>query len=412
MKFFKFLAVVAMAVSLNVMAAMSPSEIGKLIDSGQLTQAEAALQEVLQERDTAKVHYMLAQVYQQMRRPLDAKNELAKADSMDPKHSYTTNEKYQAQAAKILGTDIPSTPVKVNSPAQIQPPVTTDHSGPTAAGVVIWVLVIVGGVLAAMMVAMALQKRNERRRAKEELEGEIVSLQSRAVRLVENVENAILTEKTSMKPFEEKIAALQIIKGKVLNVYDRAKNSIFETLDDCEALMRECMALEMKLNTTVYMTAGANVDDAGEYRERRAAPRRNVSKVTKAPKVTQRVEPTPQPQVIRETTVVNQGSSLSDVLVTGMILNSMNQHSHTDYEQQRRDEERRERQREQDEADRRERQRRADEEREEENRRSSWSSFSSDSGSSSSWGSSSSDSGSSDSWSSSSSSDSGSDNNW
>jgi len=417
MKFVKYLFVLVLAISLNAFAAMSPKEIGQLIDSGQLVQAEAAMQEVLKTRDTAKVHYLLAQVYQQMRRNVDAKNELAKADAMDPTHSYTTNDKYQAQAAKILGTTT-AAPVVVTQAAPPQRQVITSPSKPSepidgsAVAKVFGYIFGIAFVIALMFyIVIAVGKRREKAQLQEELEKDIAALQARVATLVYTADNALLEAKTAPTPISSKINAIGTIKAKVLELYDRAKNETIADANECATMMTECRSLELSLNTVSLKNYGAApvVEEVvqpepakrpalkPEYRQRPPAPP---------------AQSVPQPThtTHRETVVVNQGSTLNDVLVTSVLLDSMNHnHRNEDYERQQRDDRLREReaedrrQREQDAEDRRERQREAErqarEDREEEARQSTWSSPVSDSGND-------------DNWSSPSSSDSGSDNNW
>ena len=423
MKSIKALFVLVAFVSLNAIAALAPSEIGKLIDAGQLTQAETALQEVLKTHDVAKVHYMLAQVYQQQRRSLDAKNELAKADSMDPAHSYTSNDKYQVQASKILGT------ATVAAQASRSPVPASSQSKATDSGASIGAIVFYFGVgcglgLIGILIFSFVQKRKEATAAKEALDNDINVLQTRVANLVQSVETMLLSEKTSAQPTASKIDAFNTVKRKVLDLYERVKNDAIETATDCAVLLNECRSLEQLLSNVAdksytVVAPGTSVESSAIVPPKREQRRRQSSgKSTWTQQEDSRppAPPAQRPQSVQhETVIVNNGSSIGDVLATSILIDSMTHSRDRDdqlreRENERRDAERAEARREQ----QREDDRRAREEREEESRRSSsWAAPSSDSGSSSFWSSSSSsDSGSSDSWSSSSSSDSGSSDSW
>ena len=423
MKYIKSLFVLLAFVSLNAFAAMSPGEIGKLIDSGNLSAAETALIDVLKERDVAKVHYMLAQVYQQQRRSLDAKNELAKADAMDPTHSYTTNEKYQAQAAKILAV---AAPVAAAAAQVAGHPVAKPAKPDDGVSFGFIMLAITGSIIVIGLVIYGggvYLKRKEEQEAKDALDEKISGLQSRVSTLVQTTENALLSEKTASNPVTGKIDAFSTVKRKVLNLYERVKNDSIETEAAYCTLLDECRSLELLLDTvmTKSYTVSAQADNVQVKTtpkpQRQATVQRNPQgKATWNHQIDERPPAPPAQRPERETIIVNNGSSVGDVLATSILIDSMN-HSHDrEREEARREQEReddrraREQQREDDRREREREEARREQEREEESRRSSsWSSSSSDSGSSSSWGSS--DSGSSDSWSSSS-SDSGSSSSW
>lgn len=390
----------------------SPSQIVAMMDRGDLNGAERAVKKVLEVKDTAKVHYILAQVYLKQGKRTEAQAELARANMMDPEHSYTDNAHYRPVADAIAGRVIKvaaAAPVAAVAAAPVVPEAPFNFAG-------LWVFL---GILAFGALCgggyLWYDARERKRLIAQQLEDSITSLRSKVARLVQDVGAAILNEKTSAAPVAAKLSDLAVINTKVLNLFDRAKNTAGLTDYDVSVLLTESESLRIKLTNIEYRQYGAKVqeeDSAPAYtpppvikRVRRTAETRTAQ----VPRRTSSVQSSSASTASgRDTVVVSNGSNLvTDLLMVDMMLEESRRRD--------RDEADRRRRAERDEEERKA-ERRAEERREEARRQeeSSWSSrsSSSDSSNNDSWSSSSSssDSGSNDSWSSSpsSSSDSGS----
>jgi uncharacterized membrane protein YgcG len=388
----------------------SPSQIATMMDNGDLRGADAALHQVLAVKDTAKVHYMLAQVYLKEGKRPDAQAELARANMMDPYHAYTDNAHYRPVADAIAGRVMPVESHAATPPAVVvvhdSPPANSDNSVKILG--ILLVFIVVGGVTRYLI---------DQRKKKDALKDALALVKAKAVSLVSDSERALLNEKTSASPNSQRLDLLNDINLRILNAYDRAKNLVTEDLDTIQQLSTELSDLQSALSSA------KNTSPSTKKKEARVADYTNHSPVnqpkTEVPNSTPVNSNTPAaataataapatmtPVIINNTG--NNGSSLTDVLIAEELLNS----------QQRANDDRRREQERQDREDRaREQERRAEEQREADRReredswrnsssssdsgnddRWSFSSSSSDSGSNDSWESSSSDSGSSDSW--------------
>ena len=407
MKLAKTLMLTLALISASAFALTSPSQIATMMDNGNLTGAEAAIKEVLTVKDTAKVHYMLAQVYLKEGKRPDAQAELDRANMMDPEHSYTDNQHYRPVADAIAGRVVPAVtaaPVIVphNAPLPMTPASPPDYT-------LLWIFLILFGIAGAGWVGyLAYSNVREKRRKLLEVDQALATLRTKSATLVSAVEKALLNEKTAESPSVAKLGAIQAVQVKALNLYERAKNLITDDFAEVNNMISECGNIRSSLSSVVNRnyetpTPKAKVIDPGLHYEAPVPKTRSPARVRTVAQPAAPVAPPPvvqsTPQAVRETVIVNNSNPVADVLMVDLMLN----------ESRREDERRRER----DAEDRRERlredSRRAERDREEEReRQSSYSSRSSstDSGNSDSWSSSSSssDSGSSDSWSSSSSS--------
>ena len=68
-----------------------PSEVRAAVDSGNYQKAESLLQEVLQEKPSARAHYDLGQVYAKEGKHAQAVNELRQAQALDPSVKFASN---------------------------------------------------------------------------------------------------------------------------------------------------------------------------------------------------------------------------------------------------------------------------------------------------------------------------------
>lgn len=412
---FKYLLLVLAFVTTNAFALMSPQEIGKLIDSGQLAQAEDQLHAVLKVKDTAKVHYMLAQVYLRQKNMAAANQELETADRLDPAHSYTDITRYSQVANMIRGAvaekriTVEAGPVKVIS-QPVQPSTPTNWGA--VFGYTILLALIVGGAIFGFSF---FKKRKETQETLDKKESELTEIKNGTLQLMPQLDAVILEAKTSANVVQEKVDALTKINKQVLNFYAELKDTKVTVDLDTNSLSQELRNLKRKYNDALMIEKGKpevkaevklkiNPTPAPEYHAGKAANAAaskvegiTTSKRSHIPMSKQAPAPTPTPTVVHETVVVNSSNSgLMDAILLNEVLESDRRRE--------RDEERR--------AEERRAEERREREREQERSSSNWWGSGSDSGSDS-WSSSrSSDSGSSSSWSSSSSSDSGSSSSW
>lgn len=331
MKYIKILLLSAMLFSANVFALSSPSQIGAMMDSGNLRGAESALKDVLRSgKDTAKVHYMLAQVYQKEGRLSDARSELGRANQMDPEHSYTDNAHYRPIADVINGR-VNNTNAAVGAPAAVMAVAST----PTDYSFLGYFLLFAVVVSAGIVVFMFFRNKREEQ---EQFDSSNSQLRSGAALLVQDIQKAILSEKTSVAPVAAKLTAINAVNFRALNVYDRVKGLVTTEISDIVRLSDEVADIRQALNEvldadysgtspTVKVTKSRRpVVAAPIEAEEAAIPARVTQTIpAAAPVITQS-----QPQVV----VVggsNNGMSMTDLLVADMIINEPHRHRDDEY---------------------------------------------------------------------------------
>lgn len=328
MKYIKILLLSLMLFSANAFALSSPSQISAMMDAGHLTQAENALHDVLGAgKNTAKVHYMLAQVYLKEGRLPNARNELARANQMDPEHSYTDNAHYRPIADAIAGH-------VVN--ASTGSSVVVVKSDNSFLKVLAGILLL--GLLGWGIVAAYLFYRNKREAEAEFNEAES-KLTSSASKLVQDIQKAILSEKTSVSPSPAKLSAINSVNFRALNVFDRIKSLNTADISDINQLGNEVADIRQALNEVLdadYSGVAPTVKVTKTHKrvvdivEPEAAPApasgAAFAPATAAPVITQAA---PQPQTV----VVNSngGMSMTDFLVADMLINEPRRNYDNDY---------------------------------------------------------------------------------
>ena len=407
MKIIKVMCLMLALVCFDAFAAIAPSEIAHMMDTGNLVGAEAALKDVLKEKDVAKVHYMLAQTYQKMDRPAAAKAELARADSMDPGHSYTDNGHYATIATQIKGA--PVTVTVASAPQAAAPAANNSGLG------VVWLLfgfLLIGGTIFGLYHLLAARREKAEKQA--DFETALSDLRNKVASLVENINKALLEEKTSTAPSAKKIDAINSVNRSALALYEEVKGQEPENQIVVGQLLRKWINISSTLDSVLnanYDAVPENSAPSKHKTQQRQGREPSDNGFAPGPFRTAPVAaPTPSPTVVehtRETVVVNNTSSssgLMDAVIINSVLNSDDSRARRDREERQDRQDRIDRQDREERAARREREDREEADR---GRSNSWdsssSSSSSDSGSSDSWSSSSSssDSGSSDSYSSS-----------
>jgi uncharacterized membrane protein YgcG len=401
MKYVKILLLSFVLFSVNAFALSSPSQIAAMMDSGNLTGAESALIQVLQTKDTAKVHYMLAQVYQKEGRLPDARAELARANEMDPEHSYTDNAHYRPIADAIAGRVVhTNTSLAVGAPVAVMAPLAP--AVPIDFSFLKYLLIMAVIALVIWFAARAYLAWQKLYEDAAKFTSSENTLRGNAALLIQDIDSVMLKEKTSTNPDSRKLNALNEVNIKALNVYERSKNLHTNDINEVSLLINEVGSIRSEMYVVVSRNYNAPETSAVKVKKPYQSTVAPV-KAAVAPIPTPRhsipaAQPViTQPQVIRETVVVNNSSAVGDLLVPVWQLESTRRQAELDRERQYREEREAER----------ERQRQAErEEREAEREREAVRERESDSGNNDSWSSSSSDSGNNDSWSSSSSSDS------
>ena len=329
MKYVKILLLSFVLFTANAFALSSPSQISAMMDSGNLRGAESALKDVLHSgKDTAKVHYMLAQVYQKEGRSPDARSELARANQMDPEHSYTDNAHYRPIADAINGR-VNNTTAAVGAPVVIMAAAPSKPVDFSFLGYFLLFALIVGGGIVAFIFYR--NKREEQ----EQFTTADSQLRSGAALLVQDIQKAILSEKTAVSPSAARLTAINAVNFRALNVYDRVKGLVTSDISDIVRLSDEVADIRQALNEVLdadYSGTAATVKVTKPHHtpvaevEPEVAPASVVSPQTipaAAPVITQ-----PQPQTV----VVNSGNSglsMTDLLVADMIIGD---HHHRDDE--------------------------------------------------------------------------------
>ena len=389
MKYVKVLLLSFVLFTVNAFALSSPSQISTMMDTGNLRGAESALKDVLHSgKDTAKVHYMLAQVFQKEGRLPDARAELARANQMDPEHSYTDNTHYRPIADAINGR-VTNTSVTAGAPIAVMTAVPSKSIDFSFLIYFLLSALLVAAAIAAFM--FYLNKREEQ----EKFIAFNLQLHSRAALLVQDIQKAILSEKTAVSPSAARLTAINTVNFRALNVYDRVKCLVTSDISDIVRLIGEVADIRQALNEVLdagYSVTSTTVKIKKTYAksasttvvEAEAAP---TSQAIPSAAPTSQAIPSAAPVITQappQTVVVNSGLSMTDLLVADMIINEP--HRHRDDEYFTRPE--------------------APAPQPDSGNNDTWDTPSSDSGNNDSWSSSSSDSGNNDSWSSSSSDDS------
>jgi len=316
MKYIKILLLSLMLFSANAFALSSPSQIAAMMDSGNLRGAESALNDVLHAgKNTAKVHYMLAQVYLKEGRLPNARSELARANQMDPEHSYTDNAHYRPIADAIAGRVVNTS----GGPTTIINKSSDNSFLKVLAGILLL------GLLGWGIVATIMFYRNKKRAAAELSEAD-TDLRSSAAQLVQDIQKAILSEKTSVNPSVEKMTAINAVNFRALNVYDRAKSLTSTDIRDFNRMSNEVADIRQALNevldadysgvaSTVKVTKTRKSTVAVEDLTPAPASGAAFPPASAAPVITQAA---PQPQTV----IVNNngGMTMTDVLVADMLL--------------------------------------------------------------------------------------------
>ena len=369
--------------SANAFALSSPSQIAAMMDSGNLRGAETALTDVLKVKDTAKVHYMLAQVYLKEGRAPDARSELARANQMDPEHSYTDNAHYRPIADAIAGhvvhtNSAPTRSVAVGAVAAVP-------AGPPADFTVLWVvlfLIVIGAI--AYFVYTSYSERKEKRDALNAARDELTT---KAAELVQDVEEAILNEKTSVMPDANKLAAINTLKTKVLDAYARSKSLHTDVRSEVTEMISEFNNLRYKLNSvliTDYSTRETSVKMKSGWPK--SGPMKKITEPAYTPRQSpaQAAQPAPVAQPAptytqAPTVVVQNDNTMSTILAAEMLMES-SRRDERDRQERRDREERAERERDREEAREAARERAAAQAERDSGNNDSWSSSSSDSG--------------------------------
>ena len=140
------------------LALPSPKDIENAVNAGQFAQAESMLNEVIREKPTsAKAHYELGQVLNREGRVFEARGELQKAQTLDPKLSFVSDpQHFKDMLAKLDAATQPTkaqvAPVAPQYQAP-QPPAAPARSG----GGFPWLMVL--GLLALGVVGFMLLRR-------------------------------------------------------------------------------------------------------------------------------------------------------------------------------------------------------------------------------------------------------------
>jgi hypothetical protein len=158
------------------------------------------------------------------------------------------------------------------------------------------------------------------------------NLRTNAARLVQEVEQAILSEKTSVGPVAARLAALATVNTKALNVYERAKGLITNHTEEVQTMLNEVANIRSSLKQVVGQ----------DYTSPSPTQRVDTSAVSGAalpvsPYPTSVAQPThlapssvpsqyyAPPQVVHTTVMVDNSLPVTDLLMVDMLL----QNSHT-----------------------------------------------------------------------------------
>jgi hypothetical protein len=127
----------------------SPKDISTAVNSGQLTQAEGMLHEVIQEKPaSAKARYELGQVLAREGRRIEANQELLEAQRLDPSLKFaSTPQAFHSLIAKTSGTLTPIAPALV-------PAAQTAMLSPD----IPWIYIVLGG--GVLLIAVWLLRRS------------------------------------------------------------------------------------------------------------------------------------------------------------------------------------------------------------------------------------------------------------
>lgn len=326
MKYIKILLLSLVLISANAFALNSPSQIAAMMDSGNLRGAENSLKDVLHSgKDTAKVHYMLAQVYQKEGQLSGARSELARANQMDPEHSYTDNAHYRPIADAINGRVNNTTSPVVMVAAPATPSDNTFFK-------------VIGGIfligLLGWFAVMIYMHYRTKREEEERLVSSESQLRTNAALLVQDIQKAILSEKTAPAPSTERMNAITVVNFKALNVYDRVKNLAISNINDIVRLADEVSNIRQTFNEVL----DADYSVKATVKVTKTA-RHTVAEVeeTPAPVHTAQAIPAAAPVITQaqpQTVVVggvNNGLSMTDLLVADMIINEPHRHNDDDY---------------------------------------------------------------------------------
>lgn len=330
MKYVKILLLSLILLSFNAFALNSPSQIAAMMDSGNLKGAESSLQDVLHSgKDTAKVHYMLAQVYLKEGRLPDARSELARANQMDPEHSYTDNAHYRPIADAIAGRHLSSNNA-VGAPVVVM---TAAPSGPTDYTFLkVFGSFLVFGLLAWAAIASFLS-RKEKQEEQGRLDDAIASLRSGAALLVQDIQKEILAEKTSASPIPAKLTAINAVNFRALNLYERTKNLITADMSDVTRMHDELADINQALSEVLdndysgtLTTVKVKKTKSSYQPKAEPVPVSETASVSHS-SVASPTQAAPQPVVVN----TNNGLSLTDLLVADMVINEPRRHSDDNY---------------------------------------------------------------------------------
>lgn len=329
MKYVKILLLSFVLFTANAFALSSPSQISAMMDSGNLRGAESALKDVLHSgKDTAKVHYMLAQVYQKEGRLPDARSELARANQMDPEHSYTDNAHYRPIADAINGR-VTNNSLAVGAPVVIMAEAPSKPVDFSFLGYFLLFALIVGVAIAAFIFY-----RNKREEQEQFTEADS-QLRSGAALLVQDIQKAILSEKTAVSPSAARLTAINAVNFRALNVYDRIKGLVTSDISDIVRLSDEVADIRQALNE-VLDADYSGTSTTTKVKKTYAKPVSTPVEAEPAPIPTSQSIPAAAPVITQtqpQTVVVNGNSGLSvtDLLVADMIINEPHRHRDDEY---------------------------------------------------------------------------------
>jgi tetratricopeptide (TPR) repeat protein len=336
---FKKFAVIASLVlaSAVAMAMPKPSEVKAAVDSGNYAKAESMLKEVLQERNTAIVHYQLGQVYSRENRHKEALNEFQQAQALDPSLKFAKDadafirnlRDEQAIVANGQAPVVATRTVPVQHPVPVQQAVPmgvhqTDYSGAKTVFIFMFGILILGGVCYGIYVFF--EARAEKKRKEDEVNERKAANMKKLVEMSSELDDATLIAKTSgfsdadsskiVANIKEVQQSVRLLIESIKGGNDVSKYNVMTLRNNADAVIEQSKnGIKIKEAPAPETKAAAPAPSYSSTRTPHARDAKRSSYKTPAP------SPAPAPS---QTTVVNHyhQDSGSD-FVTGVMVGEM-----------------------------------------------------------------------------------------
>ncbi|WP_432263102.1 tetratricopeptide repeat protein [Cupriavidus sp. TMH.W2] len=328
-------------------AVPSSADVANAVSQNDWPRAEALLKEVLQERDSAKAHYQLGQVYAHQFRHADALTEFLAAQKIDPTLKFASSEKLfksllEKERAIVDGditdpakpSNLPAAEPKLSDEIKLPQPsvpaatiLTTVAKLPVSEGSATWWLITGFAVfLGPLALFFAMKKRDDKRvaqeqkkvvaKAKEQL-NEILPLSSQ-------LRDAELECKTASYDSVKKDAVLEklgVVRADLLSAITTTKGGVPIDASKLQSLKSQSADALKAVSTGEWPVTQA--PKAGEttpyspFGESRTIESSRGAESGSGYSHYERPAATPLPQTV----VVREGSN--DGLLTGLLLGSM-----------------------------------------------------------------------------------------